>query len=82
MGRTTSEGKMGDHGADELPVAGAASHRVPSELVTPAQKQRKLEKRVQQMMVNMLLEQHRQEHSFEKLVSERPMMLLSALKIA
>ena len=45
MGRTTSEDKVGNDGADELAVAGAASHRVQSEVVTSARKRRDLAKR-------------------------------------
>ena len=56
MGRTTSEDKVGSDGADLMAVVGAASHRVPSEVLTSAKKRRELAKRTQQMMVNILLE--------------------------
>ena len=66
MGRTTSEDKVGNDGADLMAVVGAASHRVPSEVLTSAKKRRELAKRTQQMMVNILLERQRQERSLHE----------------
>ena len=69
MGRT-SEDKVGNDGADELAVAAAASHHVPSELVTSAKKRGEFAKRTQQIMI-IPLERHRQEHSFEEVGPDR-----------
>ena len=63
MGRTTSEDKAGNDSADKLARAGAAAHHVPSEVVKSAQDRRQLAKRTQKMMVSILMERQRQEHS-------------------
>ena len=61
-GRTTSEDKAGNDGADKLAVDGAAMHRVPPEVVAAAQARRQTAKRTHEMMVAILIERQKQEN--------------------
>ena len=61
-GRTTSEDKTGNDGADKLAVDGAAMHQVPAEVVAAAQVRRLTAKRTHEMMVAILIERQREEH--------------------
>jgi ribonuclease HI len=60
-GRTTSEDKIGNDGADKLAVDGAAKHRVPPEVVAAAKARRQTAKRTHEMMLEILIERQRQE---------------------
>jgi hypothetical protein len=60
-GRTTSEDKAGNDGADKLAVDGAAMHQVPPEVVAAAKARRQTAKRTHEMMVAILIERQKQE---------------------
>ena len=53
-GRTTREDKIGNDGADELAVAGAAAHTVPSEVVEAAAARRRSAMQTHEMMLAIL----------------------------
>ena len=54
-GRITSEDKLGNYGADKLAVAGAATHRVLSEVVVAAAERRRIAMQTHKMMIAILI---------------------------
>ena len=61
-GTTARDDKIGNDGADELAVAGAALHHVSAEVVDAGRARRAMAKRAQKMKVAILLERRIQEN--------------------
>ena len=64
-GRTTSEDKFGNDGADKLAVAGAATHRILSEVVVAAAERRRIAMQTHKMMLAILIARQSQENNEE-----------------
>ena len=62
-GRTTSEDKFGNDGADKLAVAGAATHRILSEVVVAAAERRHIAMQTHKMMLAILIARQSQENN-------------------
>lgn len=65
MGRTTSEDKIGNDGADKLAAAGAAAHHVPSEVVEAAKDRCRDATQTHKMMLAIMSARQAQEEESE-----------------